>query len=280
MCFAINVKRLLYKVVFGNKYLLLELNKLEAELYHLPDLVPYHSSDQKKLNKDGFSWDLAVQAMKSLIKEDDCDEYKLYKLFVRKWGLYDELNQHIQGKRFKEAEKVIDKILSIDLLDPSAYLNLGLVFRSQKEYYKSEQAYLKGLDLVIYRTPFLTGLAKTYEELGKFEDAVYTWNRAAEESDSNEALEKLIEHKVYQGSISELKQSKINEQVKINLEPGINFETLMRKEFQKSYNDVEALTKLGTRLVHHKLTELAVKVFERVYQLSQVQGIVLSNARP
>ncbi len=215
--------------------------------------------------------------MKSLIKEDDCDEYKPYKLFVRKWGLYDELNKHIQNKQFKEAEKVIDKILSIDLLDPSAYLNLGLVFRSQKEYYKSEQAYLKGLDLVVYRMPFLTGLAKTYEELGKFEDAIYTWNQIANESHSHEALEKLIEHKVFQGSIEDLKKQKIAQQDSLNLEPGINFETLMRKEFQKSYNDVEALTQLGTRLVHHKLTELAVKVLERVYQLSQVQGVALTS---
>jgi tetratricopeptide (TPR) repeat protein len=264
--------------VFGNKYLLLELNKLEAELYHLPDLVPYHSADQKKLTKDGFDWNLAVKAMKTLIKEDDCDEYKLYKLFVRKWDLYEELTKLINNENFKEAEKIVDKILSIDLLDPSAYLNLGLIFRSQKEYYKSEQAYLKGLDLVIYRTPFLTGLAKTYEALGKFEDAIYTWNQVANESHNHEALEKLIEHKVYLGSIEDLKKQKITQQESLNLEPGINFETLMRKEFQKSYNDVEALTKLGTRLVHHKLTELAVRVFERVYQLSQVQGVVLTNS--
>lgn len=263
--------------MFGNKYLLLELDKFEAELYHLPDLVPYHSADQKKLDKDGFDWDLAVKAMKTLIKEDDCDEYKPYKLFVRKWGLYDELNKHILNKEFKEAEKVIDKILSIDLLDPSAYLNLGLVFRSQKEYYKSEQAYLKGLDLVVFRTPFLIGLARTYEELGKFEDVIYTWNQVANESHNEEALEKLIEYKVYRNSIEDLKKQKITEQASLNLEPGINFETLMRKEFQKSYNDIEALTKLGTRLVHHKLTELAVKVLERVYQLSQVQGVTLTS---
>lgn len=263
--------------MFGNKYLLLELNKLEAELYHLPDFVPYHSSDQKKLNKDGFDWTLAVKAMRTLVKEDDCEEYKLYRLFVRKWDLYEELTKLINDKHFKEAEKVVDKILSIDLLDPSAYLNLGLIFRSEKEYYKSEQAYLKGLDLVVYRTPFLTGLAKTYEELGKFEDAIYTWNQVANESHDQEAIGKLIEHRVYQGSIEELKRQKICEQESLNLEPGINFETLMRKEFQKSYNDVEALTKLGTRLIHHKLTELAVKVLERVYQLSQVQGTVLAN---
>ncbi len=257
--------------MFGSKYLLLELDKHEAELYHLPDLVPYLSSDQKKLNKEGFNWELSVKAMKSLVKEEDCDEYKLYKLFVRKWGLYSELTSAINEQRLTEAEKTIDKILSIDLLDPSAYLNLGYVFRLQKEYYRSEQAYLKGLDIVVYRTPFLSGLAKTYEELGKFDDAIYTWNRVAEESDDSEAISKLIDHKVYCGDMESIKQQKINEQARLNLEPGINFETLMRKEFQKSYNDVEALTKLGTRLVHHKLTELAVKVFERVYQLSQVQ---------
>ena len=46
----------------------------------------------------------------------------------------------------------------------------------------------------------------------------------------------------------------------------------MRKEFQEYYNNIEGLTQLGVKLVHHQYTKLAVKVFDRVYQLSRIQG--------
>lgn len=243
------------KIVFTkSKYLLLELDKFEAEFYHLPDFVPYFNSDQKKLSKDGFQWDLSVEAMRKLIKEDDCDEYKLYRLFVRKWPLYDALTQAIQTEQYTEAEKIAEQILAIDLLDPSVYLNLASVLCRQGHYYKAEQTYHKGLDLVKHRIPFLIGLAELYEALGKLEDAIHMWNQVLEESGENvEAIENLIKHQVYQNS---------------QLDPGINFERLMMKEFQKAFNNVDTLTKLGVKLVHYKLTKLAVKVFERVYQLS------------
>ena len=65
--------------MFGNKFLLLELDPFEAEYYHLPQFVPYLQKEQKHLKKEGFSWDKAVDAMSALVKEEDCEEYKLYK---------------------------------------------------------------------------------------------------------------------------------------------------------------------------------------------------------
>lgn len=312
--------------MFGKKYLLLELDPFEAELYHLPDLVPYGKNEQKKLSKDGFSWDLAVEAMKILIKEDDCDEYKRYKLFIKKWDYYKQFTDQSAQANWKEAEKSISKILSIDLLDPSAYLNLGFTYRSQGEYLKAELSYLKGLELTRFKAPFMSGLAKVYEELGKFEEAIFTWYQIIDEhanldsknSDTNsdsyipvikqvadEALDKLIEGKVYKrvedGVVlnpnktliefahSSNKSQAIYEREEPDLtsiekrqsieklEPDVNFERLMMKSFQRQYNDVEALTKLGVKLVHHQFTKLAVKVFERVYQLSQLEGKKLSS---
>lgn len=265
--------------MFGNKYLLLELDKLEAEFYHLPNVVPYLAKHQKKLDKDGFDWNDCIEAMTKLIKEDDCDEYKPYKLFIRKWPLYADLSLASKEKRYKDARKIIDKILSIDLLDPSAYLNLGYCFRSEKEYHRAEQAYRKGLELVEHQIPFLTGLAKTYEELGKFEEAIYLWNQIHNENGSPEALRRLLDLKVYQTTLSaeEIKNSKLKELRDGDLSPGVNFERLMLKEFQKSYNDIDALTKLGVRLVHNKFNKLALKVFERVYQLSKVTGVEIKS---
>lgn len=265
--------------VFGNKYLLLELDAFEAEFYHLPKIVPYLAKNQKNLNKDGFSWDDSIEAMKRLIKDEDCEEYKPYKLFMRKWPLYGKLNLASKEKRFEDARKVIDKILSIDLLDPSAYLNLGFCFRSEKQFHKAEQAYKKGLELVDNKTPFLTGLAKTYEELGKFEEAIYLWNQIHKAEKSPESLKRLVELKIYDTNIpiEELKKLKIKEIDDLDLSLGLNFERLMLKEFQKSYNDVDALNKLGVKLVHHKFSKLALKVFDRVYALSKIAGVEVKS---
>jgi tetratricopeptide (TPR) repeat protein len=266
----------LKKIVFKKKYLLLELDPFEAEFYHLPEFVPYFEKDQKKFDHEGFNWDLSLKAMRTLVSEEDCPEYKLYKLFIRKWSLYQKLTDTTQAEEWNDCEKTIEKILAIDLLDPSAYLNLGMVSRTQGKFHKARQSFLKGLEIVKYKTPFLSGLAKTYESIGNFEDAIYHWSQVIELSKKNleetlandiletafkEATAKLIEKKVYKA-----KHDKASSQ---DLEPDLYHEKLMRKIFQKHFNDKETLTKLGIKLVHHKLNKLAVKVLERVYQLTE-----------
>ena len=71
--------------MFGSKYLLLELDRSEAEFYHLPVYVPYLKKHQTNLQEFGFEWELAVEAMRLLTEEMDADEYRLYKLFIKKW---------------------------------------------------------------------------------------------------------------------------------------------------------------------------------------------------
>lgn len=298
--------------MFKKKYLLLELDPFEAEFYHLPEFVPYFEKDQKKFDAEGFDWELSLKAMRTLVSEEDCPEYKLYRLFIRKWSLYQKLSEATEAEKWAEAEKTIERILAIDLLDPSAYLNLGLVARSQENFQKSRQSFLKGLELVKYKTPFLAGLAKTYETIGNFEDAIYHWNEIIEESNKNleetlscdileaayrDALHKLVEKKVfkfnaeYESKASSIEFAKTtessqaiyeqeelpgmftqNSKLSQELEPDYYYERLMRKIFQKHFNDKDALTKLGVKLVHHKLTKLAVRVLERVYQLGETES--------
>lgn len=302
--------------MFKKKYLLLELDSFEAEFYHLPEFVPYFEKDQKKLESEGFSWQLALKAMKNLLKDEPCDEYKAYKLYIRKWDHYQRLTVAIDTQNWLDATKIIDKILAIDLLDPSAYYNKAYVFREMGELKSSEQSYFKGLELVEFKSPFYSGLAKTYEALGKTEDALYYWNEAFQEiiekdllnESSNiifssifrEAKSRLIDFDVYRQdedhsdaksfiefakvhnhaqaiyeqelpetspnimSEADMKQNGLNK-----LLPGNFFERLMRKSFEKNFNDINQLNKLGITLVHHKMTSLAVRVFERVYQLNQ-----------
>lgn len=247
--------------MFKKKYLLLELDSFDAEYYNLPKVVPYFEQDQKNLSKEGFDWDKTVKAMELLIKQEDCDEYKLYKLFIQKWSLYDQLSKAIEAQDWTNAETTVNKLLEIDPCDPSAHLNLGLIYRSKQDFYRAEQTYLKGLELVSQQTPFLTGLAKTYKELGKFEEEIYYWHLITEQKrgDKKEAEGKLIHYEVY-------KLNTNNEMI-----PNKNFIRLAHKIFQKAYNNTDALTKLGVKLVHYHLTSFAVKVFERVYQLSKIR---------
>jgi tetratricopeptide (TPR) repeat protein len=247
--------------MFKKKYLLLELDAFDAEFFNLPNLVPYFEKDQKSLNKEGFDWIKTIKAMEFLIKDEDCEEYKPYKLFIKKWSLYEKLTKLTEEKQWVTAIETINQILEIDPNDPSAYLNLGLSYRSQQLYYQAEQAYLKGLELVSHQIPFLIGLARTYKELGKFEEEIYYWHLITEQKngDKKEAETKLVSYDIY-------KFNNHNELV-----PSKNFLRLAYKIFQKSYNNNDALTRLGVKLVHFHLTTFAVKVFERVYQLSKIR---------
>jgi tetratricopeptide (TPR) repeat protein len=261
--------------MLGTKYLLLELEKFEADFYHLPVFVPYLKKDQDGLKTQGFDWELAVEAMRTLSSEKDYEEYKPYKLFVKKWEHYKLLSQSLKNEEWQEAEKIVNKILSIDLLDPSAYLNLGFVSRSQREFEKAEQAYTKGLELMPDAIPFLAGLARTYEELGKIDDAIYTWKRIVDltkdtnSSEHEEAFDMLVKHRVYQ-KIQYRDQKTLRKTSKYV--PDENFERLMRRTFQKNYHNIEALTELGLKLIQESYTKLAIKVFERVYQMSRIEG--------
>jgi len=265
--------------MLGDRYLLLEIDKAEAEFYHLPGYVPYPKTQQGPLNDIGFDWDLSVEAMRKLVAEMDIEEYKPYKLFVKKWDHYKILSQSIKEERWRDAEKIVNKILSIDLLDPSAYLNLGFIFRQQAQYDKAEHSYLKGLELIPDSLPFMAGLAKTYEKLGKIDDAIYLWKQiwdksAGDHQESEEAIAMLVKHKVYQRIE---KRDPATKRKSIKYIAGENFEKLMRKEFQKKYNDIEALTELGLKLINENYTKLSIKVFERVYQLSQLRASEVSQ---
>ncbi len=265
--------------MLGDRYLLLEIDKAEADFYHLPAYVPYPKTQQGLLNDLGFDWDLSVEAMRKLIAEMDIEEYRPYKLFIKKWEHYKTLSKAIKEERWRDAEKIVDKILSIDLLDPSAYLNLGFVFRHQANYDRAEQSYLKGLELMPESLPFMAGLAKTYEKLGKIDESIYLWKQiwdksTGEHQESEEAIAMLVKYKVYERVE---KRDPVTKRKSLRYVPGENFEKLMRKEFQKNYNDIEALADLGLKLINDNYTKLAIKVFERVYQLSQLRAREVSE---
>lgn len=253
--------------MFGSKYLLLELDKTEADFYHLPVYAPYLKKHQTNLKEFGFEWDLAVAAMQSLIAEMDVEEYKPYKLFIRKWPFYKELTKDIKDENWLGAEKLIDKILSIDLLDPSAYLNLGFIFRQMQQFQKAEQAYYKGLELLPDSVPFISGMARNYDEWGKKSEAIDSWKKVMELSeDHSEALEMLEKHKVL---IKIEKTDPRTKEISCSYVPTEKYEALMLKELAACGDNIDALTQLGLRLTKNSQSKLALKVFARVYELTK-----------
>ncbi len=253
--------------MFGSKYLLLELEKNEADFYHLPVFVPYMKKYQKNLKEFGFEWELAIEAMKLLVSEMDVEEYKPYKLFIRKWDYYNQLTLEIKNEEWHEAERTINKILSIDLLDPSAYLNLGFVFRHMEKFKKAEQAYKKGLELLPDNPPFMGGLARTYDEWENTELAIEAWQRVYDKcEEKNEALEMLEKYGVIKRVESKDPKTK---EISVDLIPAAKYDEIMHKEFENCGEDINALTKLGLKLTKSGKTKLAMKVFAKVYKLSK-----------
>lgn len=246
------------------------MDKNEADFYHLPAYVPYLKKYQKNLKEFGFDWDLAVHAMQCLIEEMDAEEYKPYKLFIRKWSFYKELSKQIKEENWLEAEKIIDKILSIDLLDPSAYLNLGFIFRRMEKYEKAEQAYKKGQELMPESAPFMAGLARTYDECGKREQAIDAWqaliSKIDNESELAEAYQMLEQYNVFRKVEKEDPRTKAK---KIDYVPAAKYDDMMHKEFLACGDDIDALTKLGLKLTKSGQTKVAMKVFAKVYELSK-----------
>ncbi len=236
--------------MFGKKYLLLEIDKSEAEFYHLPAIVPYPSKEQRNLDRDGFSWELSIKAMQDLLKSDSSEEYKPYRLFVQKWKLYAGLDLALKSSNWLEAESIIQNIFTIDLLDPSAHLNLGFVYQAQKMYAEAIHTYTKGSELVENRSPFILALASCYEEIGNEDEAFYLWDQI--KNISTIAMQKLIEYRVY----------------KINSDSAdINYTRLAEKTFQKFFNNSEKLIELGINLSHYSKQELSQEVLNRVHQL-------------
>ena len=94
---------------------------------------------------------------------------KLYEPFPQAYTLVG--TAYMEKKEWKEAEKALQRATSLDSKSADAYLALGAVLNQTKEYPRAEVALLHGLEL----NPEAPGghyeLAKTYWELGRWQEA-------------------------------------------------------------------------------------------------------------
>lgn len=94
---------------------------------------------------------------------------KLYELFPQAYTLLG--TAYLEQKNWKAAETALQKAASLDANASDAYLALGAMFNQTKEYSRAETALLRGLDLKPDAPAGHYELAKTYWELGRWQEA-------------------------------------------------------------------------------------------------------------
>ena len=94
---------------------------------------------------------------------------KLYELFPQAYTLLG--TAYLEQKNWKAAETALQKATSLDANSSDAYLALGAMFNQTKEYSRAETALLRGLELKPDAPAGHYELAKTYWELGHWQEA-------------------------------------------------------------------------------------------------------------
>jgi len=94
---------------------------------------------------------------------------KLYEPFPQAYTLLG--TAHLEQKNWKAAEAALEKAISLDANASDAYLALGAMFNQTKEYSRAETALLRGLEWKPDAPAGHYELAKTYWELGRWEEA-------------------------------------------------------------------------------------------------------------
>jgi TolA-binding protein len=94
---------------------------------------------------------------------------KLYELFPQAYTLLG--TAYLDQKNWKAAEAALQKATTLDSKSADAYLALGAVFNQTKDYSRAESALLRGLELKPDASAGHYELAKTYWELGRWQEA-------------------------------------------------------------------------------------------------------------
>ena len=94
---------------------------------------------------------------------------KLYEPFPQAYTLLG--TAYLEQKNWKAAETALQKAASLDANASDAYLALGALFNQTKEYSRAETALLRGLEWKPDAPAGHYELAKTYWELGRWQEA-------------------------------------------------------------------------------------------------------------
>ncbi len=241
-----------------------------AQFHHLPEHVPLIVEEDAK-PPQGYDFNQGVVAMRRLLEEaPDAPGSYLYRLYVRKWPLWQKAAPMLETGRVAEAIPVLVSVLDVDPDCPLTCFQLGFCFRATGEYEKSESFYKKALTLAPDAGWIHSNLGRTYAVWGKEEEAKEVFWQALQ---------------LLPGDSFILEQLQaLGELVRINDDPSrpetaryvkrVDFEKKVAAEVRTRKDPREVLN-LGFSLLEDGLWDLAEDCFERVRELDSEESSTL-----
>ena len=235
-----------------------------ASFHHLPEHVPLLSEDGGTRN-GGYNFADGVKAMKRLLEASpDVPGSYLYRLYVRKWPLWQQAAPLLEAGRVVEAIPILVEALDLDPDCPLTCFQLGYCFRATGEHEKSVSFYEKALTFSPDAGWIHSNLGRTYEAWGKEEEARTAFWKALDflpgDSYVLERLEAL-------GDLVRLGEGTEGDD-RVRYVKRSDFARKVAEEVKRRTDPAELLS-LGFNLLNDRLWDLAEDCFERVRELDE-----------
>ncbi len=233
-----------------------------AQFHHLPEHVPLRLAEGET-PPGGYNFTQGVQAMDRLLEAaPNVPGSYLYRLYLRKWPLWQEAAPLLESGRVAEAIPILVRALDLDPDCPLTCFQLGFCFRATGEFEKSEDFYQKAMTLAPDAGWIYSNLGRTYEAASKPTEAKEAYWTALEKLPGDtfvlgrlEALGELVrlgEDPANPGTLRYVKRA--------------DFEKKMAAEIKRR-NDPGEILLLGFNLLSDRLWDRAEDAFERVREL-------------
>jgi len=233
-----------------------------AQFHHLPEHVPL-IVEEDVTPPEGYDFAKGVQAMKYLLEAaPDAPGSYLYRLYLRKWPLWQRAAPLLESGRVVEAIPLLVGVLDVDPDCPLTCFQLGFCFRATGEYEKSESFYKKALTLAPEAGWIHSNLGRTYVLSGRPEEAKEVFWQALQLLPGDSFVLEQLESLGELVRLSDVAgQSDTARYVK-----RADFEKKVAVEVRKRTDPREVLN-LGFSLLEDKLWDLAEECFERAREL-------------
>jgi tetratricopeptide (TPR) repeat protein len=236
--------------------------RILAQFHHLPEHVPL-IVEANDAPAQSYDFARGVQAMEYLLKAaPDAPGSYLYRLYIRKWPLWQKAAPLLESGRVVEAIPILVGVLDLDPDCPLTCFQLGFCFRATGEYEKSESFYKKAMMLAPEAGWIHSNLGRTYVLWGHEEQAKEVFWQALqllpgdsfvlEQLEALGELVRLSDEPEHPGTARFVKRADFEKKVALEI---------------RQRKDPREILNLGFSLLEDKLWDLAEECFERVREL-------------
>lgn len=242
------------------EFTFVSLPKALAQFHHLPLHVPIWIHRQEEIEKKGYDFEEGVRVMEAILQDaPGIPGAYLYQLFVKKWPKLAAINPYFESGRVAEAIPKLVEILDIDPECPLASFQLGYCFRVTGELEKSESFYRKALRMAPEAGWIYSNLGRTYQAMGdKAKAAEVFWKALGLLPGDHFVLEQLIGL----GELFMLSPPEGKADAPPSFVRRADYEKKMSEAVEKE-NNPGNLAKIGWKLLHDRLNDLACQCFEK-----------------